>query len=111
MQKTGAFKFRGACNAVSRLSMRTNVHAVASHSSGNHGAALTLAARLHGLSATVVMPVSVSSVKQAAVRDYGGRIALCEPTDFGRKTTLAAVVSSNNAEPVHLYDDPRVIAG
>ena len=110
LQKAGSFKFRGACNAVSLLSTRENVRAGATHSSGNHGAALALAAHLHRLSATVVMPVDASVVKQAAVRNYGGHIVPCEPTDSSRKASLAAMLSANAAEPIHPYDDARVIA-
>lgn len=111
-QRTGAFKLRGACNAVSLLLRNEQgTRAVATHSSGNHGAALALAARLQGLSATVVMPANASVVKQAAVRHYGGEIVWCEATDQSREITLANVLSSSAARAVHPYNDPRVIAG
>lgn len=112
LQKTGAFKFRGACNAVSMLSAKAGFCSVATHSSGNHGAALAFAARVHGLMATVVMPANASAVKRAAVRNYGARIVPCEPTDASREAKLAAVLSATpEAESIHPYDDHRVIAG
>lgn len=110
-QKAGAFKYRGAHNAVAMLARSANPRVIATHSSGNHGAALALAARVHGLSATVVMPINASVVKRAAVTNYGGKIIPCEPTDASRAANLAAVLSTSDAVPVHPYDDPRVIAG
>lgn len=110
-QKVGAFKFRGACNAVFSLGDEEAKRGVATHSSGNHAAALSLAARLRGIPAHVVMPRTSRAVKQAAVAGYGGRIVLCEPTLAAREATLAEVVAGTGATVVHPYNDPRVIAG
>ena len=110
-QKVGAFKFRGACNAVFSLTAAEAAHGVATHSSGNHAQALALAARLRGIPAHIVMPANAPVVKQAGVAGYGGRITLCEPVLEARETALAAVVASTGAAVVHPYDDERVIAG
>lgn len=110
-QKVGAFKFRGACNAVFGLSEAEAQRGVATHSSGNHAAALALAARLRGIPAHIVMPANAPEVKKAAVAGYGGRIVLCEPTLEARETTLAAVIQETGASMVHPYNDPRIIAG
>ena len=110
-QKVGAFKFRGATNAVRSLSDEEAARGVATHSSGNHAAALSLAARLRGIPAHVVMPRTSNAVKQAAVAAYGGRIVLCEPTLAARETTLETVVAETGATVVHPYNDPLVIAG
>jgi threonine dehydratase len=111
LQKAGAFKFRGACNAVFSLPEEDANRGVATHSSGNHAAALSLAARLRGIQAHVVMPSTSRAVKRAAVSGYGGRIVLCEPTLAAREATLAEVVAQTGAAVVHPYNDPRVIAG
>src|SRR5512138_1316217 len=79
-QKVGAFKFRGACNAVFSLSDAAAARGVATHSSGNHAQALALAARLRGIPAYIVMPTTSPAVKKAGVAGYGGRITFCEPT-------------------------------
>jgi threonine dehydratase len=110
-QKVGAFKFRGACNAVFSLSDEEASRGVATHSSGNHAAALALAARLRGVPAHVVMPRTSRAVKQAAVAGYGGHIVPCEPTLAARESTLAQVIARTGAAVVHPYNDPRVIAG
>ncbi len=110
-QRVGAFKFRGAANAVLSLSDEEASRGVATHSSGNHAAALALAARLRGISAHVVMPRTAKAVKRAAVAGYGGRIVLCEPTLAAREATLADVVAATGATIVHPYNDARVIAG
>ena len=110
-QRVGAFKFRGATNAVFSLSEHDAGKGVATHSSGNHAAALALAARLRGIPAHVVMPRTSSAVKLAAVAGYGGRIVLCEPTLAAREETLASVVAETGATFVHPYNDPLVIAG
>jgi len=110
-QKVGAFKFRGACNAVFSLQDREARRGVATHSSGNHAAALSLAARLRGIPAHVVMPRTSRAVKRAAVAGYGGRIVLCEPTLVAREATLVDVVAGTGAAVVHPYNDARVIAG
>ncbi len=110
-QKVGAFKFRGATNAVFSLSDAEASKGVATHSSGNHAAALALAARLRGIPAHVVMPSTSRAIKQAAVDGYGARIVLCEPTLEARESTLETVVAATGAAVVHPYNDPRVIAG
>ena len=110
-QKVGAFKFRGACNAVFSLSEDEAKRGVATHSSGNHAQALALAARLRGIPAYVVMPSTSKEVKKAAVAGYGGKITPCEPTLAAREATLAEVIAETGATVVHPYNDPRVIAG
>lgn len=111
LQKVGAFKFRGACAAVMSLSEEDARRGVATHSSGNHAAALTLAARLRGIEAHIVMPRSAPEVKIAAVRGYGARIYFCEPTLQAREETLDRVVAETGATFIHPYNDFRVIAG
>jgi threonine dehydratase len=110
-QRVGAFKFRGAANAVLSLSDEEASLGVATHSSGNHAAALALAARLRGIPAHVVMPRTAKAVKRAAVAGYGARIVLCEPTLAAREATLADVAAATGATVVHPYNDARVIAG
>ena len=92
-QKVGAFKFRGACNAVFALPPDEVRRGVATHSSGNHAQAIALAARLRGVPAFVVMPSTSREVKRAAVAGYGARITLCEPTLASREETLDRVVA------------------
>jgi len=111
LQKTGAFKARGALNAVLGLDAATASAGVATHSSGNHGAALAMAAASRGIRAHIVMPDNAPAVKKAAVEAYGGRVIECEPTLAAREETLAAVVATEGAHVVHPYDDARVIAG
>jgi threonine dehydratase len=111
LQKVGAFKFRGAANAVFSLSEAETAHGVATHSSGNHAQALALAARLRGLPAIIVMPRTAPAVKKAAVAGYGARIVFCEPTLAAREAALDEVVAATGAHVVHPYDDDRVIAG
>ncbi len=110
-QKVGAFKFRGACNAVMALPDAAWRAGVATHSSGNHAAALALAARLRGAPAYIVMPDNAPNVKREAVAGYGGIIRFCAPTLAAREATLAEVVAETGAAFVHPYNDPRVIAG
>ena len=110
-QKAGAFKFRGACNAVMSLSDVEARRGVATHSSGNHGAALALAARLRGVSARIVMPSNAPASKKAAVAGYGGTIVYCEPTQEAREASLEAVVRETGAAFVHPYNNAKVIAG
>ena len=110
-QKVGAFKFRGACNAVMSLTDAEAARGVATHSSGNHAAALALAARLRGTVAHVVMPRTAPRVKRDAVAGYGARIVPCEPTLVSREETLAKVIDETGAEVIHPYNDYRVIAG
>lgn len=111
MQKVGAFKARGAINAVSQLSDDQRKNGVATHSSGNHAQALSWAAGLSGLSAYVVMPVNSSTTKVEAVKDYGGVISFCEPTLEARETTLAAVIAQTGSTEIHPYNNHQVICG
>jgi threonine dehydratase len=111
LQRVGAFKFRGAVNAVFSLSDAEAARGVATHSSGNHAQALALAAWIRGIPAHIVMPDNSPTVKVEAVQGYGGRIVFCEPTQAAREKTLAGVVAETGACFVHPYDDPRVIAG
>ncbi len=110
LQKAGSFKFRGAGNAVFSLP-DGNTSGVVTHSSGNHGQALALAARLRGVPAHIVMPHTAPSVKRAAVAGYDGRITLCEPTLQAREATMARVMTETGATPVHPYNNYQVIAG
>ncbi len=111
LQKVGAFKARGATNAVFSLDGDVAVRGVCTHSSGNHAAALARAAGLRGIPAHIVMPSSAPPVKKAAVAGYGAQITECEPTLEARETTLAGVQQRTGATFVHPYDDVRVIAG
>ena len=111
LQKVGAFKFRGACNAVMHLPDAVAARGVVTHSSGNHAQALALAARLRGLTAHIVMPRDASPVKRRAVEDYGGRVVPCAPTLADRETTAAAVVADTGATMIPPYDHPDIIAG
>ena len=111
LQKVGAFKIRGAANAVFQLEDREAARGVATHSSGNHAAALALAARWRGVPAHVVMPENSPRVKVAAVRGYGAEITFCPPTLPDREKGLAEVLSRTGATPIHPYDDPRIVAG
>lgn len=110
-QKVGAFKFRGACNAVYSLTDEEAARGVCTHSSGNHAQALALAARMRGIPAYIVMPSNAPQVKKDAVAGYGGQITFCEPTLAARESTLAHIVAETGAEVVHPYNDARVIAG
>ena len=110
-QKTGAFKARGAVNAVLLLSEAEASCGVATHSSGNHAAALSWAAGLRGIRATVVMPRTASRVKIASVERYGGRIVFCEPNHQAREDAADKVVRETGATLVHPYNDGRIIAG
>jgi threonine dehydratase len=110
LQRTGAFKFRGAVNAIARLGEDGRDGPVATHSSGNHGAALALAARLDGRQAHVVMPENSSPMKIEAVRSYGGSVHFCAPTNEARAAELEKLVATGMI-PVHPYDHPDIIAG
>jgi len=110
-QKVGVFKIRGATNAVSLLSKDEASRGVATHSSGNHAAALAVAARGRGIKAYVVMPRNAPRVKKEAVAGYGAEIIFCEPTLESRESTLAEVMERTGASLVHPYNDRRVIAG
>lgn len=111
LQKVGAFKFRGACNAVFSLSEEEAARGVATHSSGNHAAALALAARMRKIPAHIVMPRTSPEIKKRAVAGYGGIITFCEPTLQARESTLLQVVAQSGATEVHPYDNFYVIAG
>jgi threonine dehydratase len=111
LQKVGAFKFRGACNAVFSLSEKEAARGVCTHSSGNHAQALALAAKLRGIPVYIVIPNNAPAVKKAAAAGYGGQITYCEPTLEARETTLAKVTQETGATVVHPYNNERVIAG
>ena len=110
-QKAGAFKFRGACNAVLCLSDEEAGRGVVTHSSGNHAQALALAARIRGIPARIVMPDNAAAVKQAAVAGYGAEITLCPPTLADRERTTEEILSDTGATLIHPYNDYRIIAG
>lgn len=110
-QKVGAFKFRGACNAVFSLSEDDANKGVATHSSGNHAAALALAARMRGIAAHIVMPSNSPEIKKKAVAGYGAKITFCEPTLQARESTLAEIVAETGATEIHPYNNFKVIAG
>lgn len=110
-QKVGAFKARGACNAVFSLSAAEAHHGVITHSSGNHGAALAYAAGLRGIPAIVVMPENAPAVKRAAVAGYGARIVTSGSNPLDRETMLEQTLAETGATFVHPSNDPRVIAG
>ncbi len=111
LQRAGAFKFRGACNAVWSLPDATAARGVVTHSSGNHGAALALAARTRGIPCHVVVPHNAVAAKMAAIQGYGAALHHCEPTIAAREAACAQVQAETGAELVHPYTDPRVIAG
>ena len=110
-QKAGAFKVRGASNAVFGLSDEQAASGVATHSSGNHALSLSYAAGRRGIPCHVVMPRTAPQAKKDAVRGYGGIITECEPSTSSREATFAKVQEETGAEFVHPYNDPRVIAG
>ncbi|MCK3685849.1 pyridoxal-phosphate dependent enzyme [Maribellus sp. YY47] len=110
-QKVGAFKFRGACNAVFSLSEEEAAHGVGTHSSGNHAAALALAASMRGIAAHIVMPVNAPEIKKKAVAGYGAKITFCQPTLEARESTLAAIIEETGATEIHPYNNFNVIAG
>jgi threonine dehydratase len=111
LQKVGAFKFRGACNAVFSLTEEDAQKGVATHSSGNHAAALALAARMRGIAAHIVMPSNSPEIKKKAVAGYGANITFCEPTLQARESTLARIVADTGATEIHPYNNFNVIAG
>ncbi|MBC6438244.1 MAG: pyridoxal-phosphate dependent enzyme [Rhodobacteraceae bacterium] len=110
-QKAGAFKVRGATNAVFGLSEDAAAKGVATHSSGNHALSLSYAAGRRGIPCHVVMPRTAPEAKKAAVRGYGGIITECEPSTSSREAIFAGVQAKTGADFVHPYNDPRVIAG
>ena len=111
LPKVGAFKARGACNAVFSLDEASASRGVVTHSSGNHGAAIAYAARTRGIPAWVVMPRNAPAVKQANVRRFGANVRLCEPTVAAREAACDEVARESGATLVHPFDDARVIAG
>ncbi|MFN7136235.1 MAG: pyridoxal-phosphate dependent enzyme [Thermomonas sp.] len=111
LQRAGAFKFRGACNAVFALDDATAARGVVTHSSGNHGAALALAARLRGIPCHVVVPEGAVRAKLAAIAHYGAVLHPCAPTIAAREAACARVQAETGARVVHPYTDARVIAG
>ena len=110
-QKAGAFKVRGASNAVFGLSDADAARGVATHSSGNHALSLSYAAGRRGIPCAVVMPRTAPQAKKDAVRGYGGTITECEPSTSSREEVFARVQAQTGADFVHPYNDPRVIAG
>jgi threonine dehydratase len=111
LQTTGSFKLRGASHAVALLDGAQAVRGVATHSSGNHGAALASAAARRGIAAHIVVPRDAPSAKLDAMRAYGAVLHLCEPSLAARESMLARVVAKTGACVVHPYDDPAVMAG
>ncbi|HMH02733.1 MAG TPA: pyridoxal-phosphate dependent enzyme [Candidatus Udaeobacter sp.] len=110
-QKIGAFKARGATNAVFSLDDAIARHGVATHSSGNHGAAVARAANLRGIPAHIVMPSNSAKVKIRAVESYGARVVFCAPTEEARETVCADVIAKTGATLIHSFENPDVIAG
>jgi len=111
LQKVGAFKFRGACNSVLALSDEEAEKGVCTHSSGNHAAALALAARMRGIPAYIVMPENAPEIKKKAVAGYGAQITFCEPTLAARELTLKKVAAETGATEIHPYNYFNVICG
>jgi len=111
LQEPGAFKVRGAANAVFGLSEAQAAKGVATHSSGNHASCLSYAAMLRGIPCNVVMPKTAPQAKKDTVRRYGGKITECEPSTTSREATFAKVQAETGGDFVHPYNDPRVIAG
>jgi len=110
-QKGGAYKFRGAFNALRALPIEQSARGVVTHSSGNHATCLTLAARLLGVPAHIVLPRNAPRIKQRAVADYGGHVTLCEPTLAARQAEASRIQAATGAAFIHPYDDSQVIAG
>ncbi len=111
LQRGGAFKFRGACNAVFSLDAKEAARGVVTHSSGNHGAALALAAKLRGIPCHVVVPEGAVAAKVEAIARQGATLHRCAPTIQARESACAQVQADTAASLVHPYTDPRVIAG
>ncbi len=111
LQRVGAFKFRGAMNAVAKLDAETAKRGVVTHSSGNHAQALALAAKIRGIPAHIVMPTNAPEVKRQAVLGYGANVIPCAPTQAAREETAARVVQETGGTLVPPYDHPDVIAG
>jgi len=111
LQKVGAFKFRGACNSVLALTDEEAKKGVCTHSSGNHAAALALAARMRGIPAYIVMPENAPEIKKIAVAGYGAQITFCTPTLEARESTLKKVAQQTGATEIHPYNYFNVICG
>jgi threonine dehydratase len=110
-QKVGAFKFRGATNAVLSMSSEDKLRGVVTHSSGNHAAALALAARMNGIKATIVMPENAPVVKKNAVAGYGAEITFCKSTLQAREDATRLIMKKTGATLIHPYDNFNVICG
>jgi len=110
-QKVGAFKFRGALNAISNLSDKAKANGVVTHSSGNHAQALSLAAYIFDIPAYIVMPNNAPDVKVNAVKEYGGKISFCKPILEARESTAKQLLEKYNATFIHPYDNDFIIAG
>lgn len=111
LQRVGAFKFRGAMNALLQLSDEEKARGVVTHSSGNHAQALALAGRLLGVPVCVVMPRTAPAVKKAATEGYGAAVVPCEPTLADREAAVARQIAEHGFTLIHPFDDWRVIAG
>jgi len=111
LQKVGAFKFRGASNAVWKLPEETARRGVVTHSSGNHAQALALAAKQRGIPAHIVMPRTAAAVKRRAVLEYGARVIDCDPNQAARESTAAAVLAETGGTLIHPYNHADIIAG
>src|SRR3954469_12081507 len=110
-QKVGAFKSRGAANAVFTLDDEIARGGVATHSSGNHGAAVARAAKLRGIPAHIIMPLNSAKVKVRAVESYGAQVVFCEPTEESREIKCAEVINQTGATLIHSFENEHVIAG
>jgi threonine dehydratase len=110
-QRVGAFKFRGAMNALLQLDEEARAAGVVTHSSGNHAQAVALAGQLLGVPVCVVMPRTAPAIKRAATEGYGARVVPCEPTLAARESTVAEQIAEHGLTLIHPYDDWRVIAG
>ncbi len=111
LQKIGAFKIRGASNAILKLAADVAKLGVVTHSSGNHAQAVALAAKLRGIPATIVMPKGSSAVKRRAVEGYGALVVECEPTQAAREETAARILAETGGTLIPPYDHPDIIAG
>jgi threonine dehydratase len=110
-QRTGSFKFRGACNAVASLPTAVRARGVVTHSSGNYGQALALAAKLHSTPAYIVMPEDSSAIKKQATSGYGGHVTLCPPTPSGRHEVAEQIRRRTGATFLDSHDNPQVFSG
>ncbi len=111
LQKVGAFKFRGACNAILKLDDKQAARGVVTHSSGNHAQAVALAASIRGIAAHVVMPSNANRVKREAVEGYGAQVYPCEPTEAGRQARAAELLEQTGGTFVPSFNHPDIIAG